>query len=97
MRKINDINELKLFEKFIYLGPYLEKNDIDDTFYIHDVILSDINNANDKEEVLKLVDIFLETLTNNYKNNYNEFERIMNLDIELELIPFLQEKLLIYS
>ena len=90
-RRINNINELTLVEKICYVGPYLEINDIDHTFYFHDIIYKEINKAEDKEKLLRILNKFVSKLSESYSKDYKEYVKLMNMDIEFELLPFLGE------
>ena len=90
MKNVNDINEFNFVEKILYIFQFIEKNDINHQFYLYDFVYDDIEKSYDKEKLLNIVNKILNKLTESYNVSYDEYKKILNMDIELELIPMLE-------
>lgn len=92
MRKINNINELNFIDKIGYAFQFVDKDDVTNEFYLHDIAYDRLEYAVDKEKLLITIKKILEKLTYTFINNYDEYVKIMNYDMEKELIPLLEKE-----
>ena len=90
MKNVNNIDEFDFIEKILYISQFIEKNDINHNFYLYDFVYEDIEKSNDKEKLLSVIGKILEKLTESYNSSYDEYKKILNMDIELELLPMLE-------